>query len=82
MMTIELLLFAQLREALSADRMSREVPDGTTVERAAAEVLSESSNPALARLPLVYAVNERYVAADHPLHDGDRLALITPFSGG
>jgi molybdopterin converting factor small subunit len=79
---IELLLFAQLREALAADRLSRELPEGTTVQRAADAVLEELADPVVARLPPVFAVNEEYVAADHKLCDGDRLALITPFSGG
>ena len=31
---------------------------------------------------LVYAVNKTYVARDHPLADGDEVALIPPVSGG
>ncbi len=31
---------------------------------------------------LMYAVNAEYVHADHPLRDGDELALIPPVSGG
>ena len=31
---------------------------------------------------LVYAVNREYVGRDHPLHDGDEVALIPPVSGG
>jgi molybdopterin converting factor subunit 1 len=31
---------------------------------------------------LMYAVNAEYVSPDHPLRDGDELALIPPVSGG
>jgi molybdopterin converting factor subunit 1 len=31
---------------------------------------------------LMYAVNAEYVTAEHPLSDGDELALIPPVSGG
>lgn len=31
---------------------------------------------------LMYAVNAEYVTPDHPLRDGDELALIPPVSGG
>jgi molybdopterin converting factor small subunit len=31
---------------------------------------------------LMYAVNAEYVDQDHPLRDGDELALIPPVSGG
>ena len=82
MIRIELLLFAQLKEAFAAERLSRGVPEGATVEHVAAQLLKEVSDPAIARLPLMYAVNEQYVAAHYRLRDGDRLALITPFAGG
>ena len=40
--------------------------------------------PALAGLGdnLMYAVNAEYVSPDHPVRDGDELALIPPVSGG
>ncbi len=31
---------------------------------------------------ILYAVNAEYVSSDHPLMDGDELALIPPVSGG
>src|SRR3972149_11159344 len=31
---------------------------------------------------LMYAVNAEYVSPEHPLRDGDELALIPPVSGG
>ncbi|MBI4498216.1 MAG: MoaD/ThiS family protein [Chloroflexi bacterium] len=40
--------------------------------------------PSLARYGphLMLAVNAEYVRPDHPLHDGDEVALIPPVSGG
>ena len=82
MIRIELLLFAQLRDRFGTERVSIEVPDGTTAEAAATELLAKSSDRDLARMPLMFAVNDDYVTADHELRDGDCVALITPFSGG
>jgi molybdopterin converting factor small subunit len=41
-------------------------------------------HPELAGLEnsLMYAVNAEYVRPEHPLRDGDELALIPPVSGG
>jgi molybdopterin synthase sulfur carrier subunit len=33
-------------------------------------------------LPVMYAVNEAYVPADHPLDAGDEVAFIPPLGGG
>jgi molybdopterin converting factor small subunit len=30
----------------------------------------------------MFALNESYVPADTPVHDGDRIAFIPPVSGG
>ncbi|MEO0018229.1 MAG: hypothetical protein RLZZ522_1512 [Verrucomicrobiota bacterium] len=36
----------------------------------------------LAQAALRVAVNDEFVAWDHPLRDGDRIALLPPMSGG
>ena len=33
-------------------------------------------------LPVMFAVNERYVPAEHLLADGDEIAFIPPLGGG
>lgn len=81
-MKIEVLFFARLREALGGGREPIDLEDGGTV-RDVVEVLE--SRPEWSRvrgLPLTFAVNEEIVGPDHLLRDGDRVALLTPFSGG
>lgn len=36
----------------------------------------------LAQVALRVAVNDEFVAWDHPLQNGDRIALLPPMSGG
>ena len=81
-MRVEVLLFAQLRESLGTDHRIVEAREGQTAQEVAMMVLEESGNPDIAAVPLSFAVNERLVPADHTLREGDRLALLTPVSGG
>ena len=81
-MRLHLRFFAAAADAAAARTLEWEVPDGATVadlRRTLAERL-----PALSRLaPLVLvAVNREYVPPDHPLREGDEVALIPPVSGG
>ncbi len=81
-MRIDVLLFAQLAEALGTDRLTIDLARGASAGAALAALLRE--HPALAphRAGVALAVNERYVRAEHALADGDVLALIPPVSGG
>ena len=81
-MTIEVLFFAQLREAFGTDRSVLDVSDGETVREAAGRLLDRHGDKRIAALPLSYAVNEEFVAGDYRLREGDRLALLAPVSGG
>ena len=81
-MTVEVLFFAAARDAAGMQRTTLDVPAGTTAMAALQQLVQRS--PALAALAasLRLAVNEDFVAPDHVLGDGDRLALIPPVSGG
>lgn len=81
-MRIEVLYFAQVREAMDRDSEFLELDDGATVEDAVAVLRSRTEWQAVESLPLSYAVNEEVVHRDHALDDGDRLALLPPVSGG
>ena len=74
-MTVRVRLFAALRER--AGWSEREVEG---IERVADvwPALGLGEEPP----GLVYAVNKRYAERDHPLADGDEVALIPPVSGG
>lgn len=81
-MNIRLLFFAVLRDITGKIEDAVELPDGTS----AGEVWQQlrDRHPALRDYvqPPMIAVNESYVTADEPLHDGDELAFIPPVAGG
>lgn len=81
-MKIEVLFFAQLREAVGCERKTLDVAAGATVEGCVAAIRRWPEWDSVSRIPLTYAVNERIVDGRHPLSEGDRLALLTPISGG
>ena len=82
MMKIRLLFFAVLRDITGKSEDALELPDGTR----AGEVWHQlrDQHPVLRGYvqPPMIAVNENYVTADEPLHDGDELAFIPPVAGG
>jgi molybdopterin converting factor small subunit len=80
--TIELLFFAQLKEAVGSGGRSLHVAEGATVDDVVAAIRDWPEWRPVSTLPLAYAVNERVVAGNHRLNDGDTLALLTPISGG
>lgn len=80
MVRVSLRCFAAVREALGTDAMEIELPAGTTVEGLRQKLALE--RPALARIPVAYAVNRDYARPDLALRDGDEVAFIPPISGG
>ncbi|HEV3230598.1 MAG TPA: molybdopterin converting factor subunit 1 [Solirubrobacteraceae bacterium] len=82
-MVVSVRLFAMLREAARHDRLEVELADGATVgELLAALGQRDGLRDLVSRLPVAIAVNREYTSRDHPLHDGDEVALIPPVSGG
>ncbi len=81
-MTIKVKLFAVLRESAGAAEVLLQIPD----QKSVADVLQQLTcqYPQIAKhLPQsAIAVNMQYVRRDHPLSDGDELALLPPVSGG
>jgi molybdenum cofactor biosynthesis protein MoaC/molybdopterin converting factor subunit 1 len=81
--TIQVRLFAMLRERAGRDSFELELPEGATVGDAMALLGREPGlNELLGRLPVRAARNREYVDDDEPLEPGDELALIPPVSGG
>ena len=70
-------LFAGLRERAGTGHMELELSDGVRLGDVW-PALALGDEPA----GLLYAVNKSYAPADHPLADGDEVALIPPVSGG
>lgn len=81
-MQITVLLFAAHREAAGTPVVAVTVPDGCTA--GAVWTAVAAAHPALRRLPppAALAVNDAVRPPDHPLAEGDRVALLMPVSGG
>ena len=80
-MKIELLYFAQLRDAFG-DGDTIVVNAEATVGDVVASIRGRDEWRAVKDLPLRYAVNEVVVDENTALCDGDTLALLPPVSGG
>jgi|FaiFalDrversion3_1042247.scaffolds.fasta_scaffold02782_3 molybdopterin converting factor subunit 1 len=75
-------LFARLRELAGVAEAEVEIGEGLTAADLFA--LLQQLYPGLQRYqaPLAYAINARYVPPEHPVREGDEVALIPPVSGG
>jgi MoaE-MoaD fusion protein len=79
--TVTVRLFASLREAAGAGRLSLSLPAATPV----GAVWSHLPTPVReVGLPdgLRYALNHEWTLPGAPLRDGDEVALVLPVSGG
>ena len=81
-MQVRLLFFTQIRETLGREHEVVEVEEGCTVDDVVTKLRNRKEWRGLETLPLSFAVDERVVTSGHVLHDGQRLALLTPVSGG
>jgi molybdopterin synthase catalytic subunit len=79
---IDVRYFAMIREVVGRAAERRQAEPGTTAGALFDSLIQE--HPRLERMKPVtmVMVNQAYVAADHPLHDGDEVAFIPPVSGG
>ncbi len=56
-----------------------EVAEGTSVSELYSMVFPPEAE---GQIPVMYAVNQRYVSSDHVLSEGDELAFVPPLGGG
>lgn len=79
-MRVNLLTFGILRDSAAQIPESLDLPAGATV----AALLDHCRvlTPGHPWSSIAVAVNREYVSADHPLADGDEVALLPPVSGG
>ena len=81
-MTVNLKLFASARDLAGTDELSLQLPESANTS-AVLEALVVRNAAFKEWLPyLRLAVNESYVASDHPLKTGDVVAILPPVSGG
>lgn len=81
-MDVTVRLFAILREQAGATTLDLKLSEGSTVADAISELRRGPLSGLPERAPFVAAVEREYVGVDHPLADGDELALVPPVSGG
>lgn len=81
-MTVRVRFFASVRERLRREQAEVELSDGASVADLWGALCR--SYPTLTEVgaSMSFAVNQEYVARDHPLADRDEVAVIPPVSGG
>ena len=82
LMRCNVLLFAQLAEAIGSRKLALELPEGATVADALKRLAAEHEAIAQMRSRVAVAVDEQYQTPTAKLQDGCTLALIPPVSGG
>jgi molybdopterin converting factor subunit 1 len=82
MPTVQVRLFAHLRDLIGEREITVALPEGATVDALRTHVgeCYPDARPVLSNV--VCAVGEEYVPDTHALRDGDLVALIPPVSGG
>jgi molybdopterin synthase sulfur carrier subunit len=82
-MTVRILYFAGLRDALGMAEETLELPPGVSTVAALGAYLADRHRAYAERRGHVrIARNEAFAADDEPLADGDVVALIPPVAGG
>ena len=81
-MQVRFLLFASYRDLVGTGEGSLELPHGATAGSAVAALRARGAPWSTLPDRPVVAVNEEYAKLDHPLADGDELALLPPVAGG
>jgi len=81
-MDVTVRLFASLREHAGAGTVALQLVDGATVADAIEQLRDGPLSGLPDNAPFVAAVAREYVKTDHPLVEGDELALVPPVSGG
>ena len=81
-MTVNVKLFAIVRERAGVAELTIAIPAGATVAAARDRLVEQvpAVRDFVARV--AWAVNRSYASLDTELHDGDELAVIPPVSGG
>ena len=81
-MSLTVLLFAGLREAVGSDAVAVELPAGATVADLRGRLAAgcPAAAPLLARSRV--AVNQEFAPDDRPIPAGAEVAVIPPVSGG
>lgn len=75
-------LFARLSELAGTREAEVELGEGLTAADVFAFLCRRYPGMEALKGSLMYAVNGEYVSPEHPVREGDEVALIPPVSGG
>lgn len=81
-MNVTIRYFAIMREHLGKSVEEIDVPEGTTAGEIFQIAIRDVPRLSSLERAVMVMVNEDYVEPDHPLQDGDEVALIPPVAGG
>ncbi|MFH1017821.1 MAG: MoaD/ThiS family protein [Pseudomonadota bacterium] len=81
-MRINVLYFAQCREARGKSEETMDAPAGSSAGDLLRRILSEVPSLAGLKAQIAVAVNQKISGLDAKLKDGDEVALLLPPSGG
>jgi molybdopterin synthase catalytic subunit len=81
-MQVRVLVFAGLRERLRRDTVLLELPAGARARDVLTALAAAEPDLSASLTVCRVAVNHEFVAADHPVAEGDEVAVIPPVSGG
>ena len=81
-MSLKILYFAGLREAIGSGAENIELPAGVATVGELRALLGRRHEALLAARNLRAAVNQKMVGLDAPLADGDEVAFFPPVTGG
>lgn len=81
-MHLRVLVFAGLRERLRRDSVDLELPPGARARDVLAALAAAEPDLSASLTVCRVAINYEFVAADHPVAEGDEVAIIPPVSGG
>lgn len=82
MMKCEVLLFAQLADAIGSNRLTIELPDDATAGEALQQLAEQYEPIQSMRETIAMAIDDTYVTRDTKVRHGTTIALIPPVSGG
>ena len=81
-MNLNVLFFAAARDAVGADTVTVDVPEGSTVGELQQLMIQRTPPLEPWSQALLWAVNNCYAGCDQVLHASDVIACFPPVSGG
>lgn len=81
-MSVKVLYFAGLREALGHSAESLDLPAGVTTAGGLRDWLATRHEPIRTARNLRVAINQKMVGLEAPVADGDEVAFFPPVTGG